>query len=64
MVNTDTMSKELIETLAFSEEDKAALARARKKAIAFDEDCLEITAEQALKFKRVNPRLDKMGKRA
>ncbi|MBD5458539.1 MAG: hypothetical protein HDR27_08220 [Lachnospiraceae bacterium] len=64
MVNTSNMTKEMLETLAFSEEEKAALDIARKKTIIFDEDCPEITSEQALKFRRVNPRLDKFGKRA
>ena len=39
MVNTNGMTKEMIESLAFSEEEKAALAEARKRPVVFDEDC-------------------------
>lgn len=64
MVNTEKMTIEIMQTLAFSEEEKAALAKAREKSIVFDKDCPEVTAQQARKFKRVNPRLDQLGKRA
>lgn len=64
MVNVDTMAKEMIAALAFSEEEKAALVEARKRPVVFDEDCPETTPERALKFKRVNPPRDRMGKRA
>ena len=64
MVNTNGMTKEMIESLAFSEDEKAALAEARKKPIVFDEDCPETTPERALKFRRVNPPRNRMGKRA
>lgn len=41
--------------LAFTEEERNELARARDLPIVFDEDCPETTPEQAVKFKRVNP---------
>lgn len=63
MVNTDKMTKELAEALGFSEDEKAALDKAREKTIFFDEDCPEITPEQALKFRRVNPRKGELEKR-
>ena len=64
MVNTNGMTKEMIESLAFSEDEKAALTEARKKPVVFDEDCPETTPERALKFRRVNPPRNQMGKRA
>lgn len=64
MVNTNEMTKEMIAALTFSEDEKALLAEARKKTIVFDEDCPETTPEQALRFKRVNPPRNKIGKRA
>lgn len=64
MVNTNGMTKEMIASLAFSEDEKAALAEARKKPVVFDEDCPETTPERALKFRRVNPPRNQMGKRA
>ena len=41
--------------LAFTEEERDELRRARTLPIVFDEDCPETTPEQAIKFKRVNP---------
>ena len=64
MVNTNGMTKEVIASLVFSEDEKAALAEARKKPVVFDEDCLETTPERALKFRRVNPSRNQMNKRA
>ncbi len=63
MVNTDKMTKELAEALGFSEDEKAALDKAREKTVFFDEDCPEITPEQALKFRRVNPRKSELEKK-
>lgn len=51
---TDTTSEKLHE-LAFSQEELDELERARTTPIVFDEDCPEVTPEQALKFRRVNP---------
>lgn len=64
MVNTDKMTAEIIEELAFSEEDFALLAKARNTPISFDEDCPKTTPERALKFRRVNPPWDGIGRRA
>lgn len=55
MVNTNGMSKEMKEELAFSKEELEELARAKSMPITFDEDCPETTPERAVKFKRVNP---------
>lgn len=49
------MSRELLEELAFSEEELEALKRAQALPITFDDDCPETTPERALLFKRVNP---------
>nr|WP_296487120.1 hypothetical protein [uncultured Acetatifactor sp.] len=64
MVNTDRMTAEMIKELAFSEEELKSLAKARDIPIVFDEDCPETTPERALKFRRVNPPRDHIGKRA
>lgn len=64
MVNTNGMTKEMIESLAFSEDEKAVLAEARKRPIVFDKDCPETTPEMALKFRRVNPPRSQVGKGA
>lgn len=64
MVNTDRVTAEMIKELAFSEEELEALAKARNTPIAFDKDCPETTPERALKFRRVNPPRDRIGKRA
>lgn len=58
------MTAEMIKELAFSEEELKSLAKARDIPIVFDEDCPETTPERALKFRRVNPPRDHIGKRA
>lgn len=50
----DTAAEKLHE-LAFSQEELDELERARAVPIVFDEDCPEVTPEQAVKFRRVNP---------
>ena len=55
MVNLDDFSCEALQELAFTEEELAQLERARSMPITFDEDCPEITPEQALRLHRVNP---------
>ena len=42
--------------LTFTAEDLQELERARNRPITFDEDCPEVTPEQAVRFRRVNPR--------
>ncbi|MCM1119550.1 MAG: hypothetical protein NC543_09345 [bacterium] len=64
MVNIDEMPQEMIASLAFSDDEKAALAAAGTRQIIFDEDCPETTPEQAVKYRRVNPPRNKIGKRA
>lgn len=51
MVNADKMTAEIIEELAFSEEDLALLAKARNTPISFDEDCPETVAISEIIFK-------------
>lgn len=64
MVNIDEMTQEMMESLAFSDNEKKELAAAREKPIVFDEECPETTPEQAVKFRRVNPPRNRIGKRA
>ena len=55
MVNAVDLTAEKINELAFTQEELDELERARSVPIVFDEDCPEITPEQAMKFRRVNP---------
>lgn len=55
MVNAADLTAEKIKELAFSQEELDELKRAKSMPIVFDEDCPEITPEQAMKFRRVNP---------
>ena len=55
MVNRGDFTKEQLAELAFTEEELRELENARKMPIVFDEDCPEVTPEQPVKFKRVNP---------
>lgn len=55
MVNTTDLTKEMRKDLAFSEEERKELERARSMPITFDEDCPETTPERAMRFRRVNP---------
>lgn len=55
MVNFEMFTEEQLKELAFTEEDRIQLAKARQMPITFDEDCPPTTPERALKFRRVNP---------
>ena len=55
MVNTNDLSTQMREELAFTKEELRELENARKMPITFDEDCPETTPERAIKFRRVNP---------
>lgn len=55
MANSDNMTRENMSELAFTQKELEELKRARAMPIVFDEDCPEITPEQAVKFRRVNP---------
>lgn len=55
MVNTTDMTQKERNELAFTQEQLKELERARTMPITFDEDCPEITPEQAVRFRRVNP---------
>jgi len=55
MVNMIELSEEMKKELAFSEEEKKELEKARTMPVTFDADCPETTPERALRFKRVNP---------
>lgn len=53
--NAADMTGEVINELAFTQEELKELERARTMPITFDEDCPETTPERAMKFRRVNP---------
>ena len=55
MVSKDDFTKEQLAELAFNEEELRELENARKMPIVSDEECPEVTPEQAVKFRRVNP---------
>lgn len=55
MANTADGTIKLIQELAFTEEERAELERAKMMPITFGEDCPETTPERALRFRRVNP---------
>lgn len=55
MVNMNNMTEELKQELAFTQEEREELEKARKMQISFDENCPETTPERAIKFRRVNP---------
>ena len=55
MVNVEMFTDEQLKELAFTEEERKQLAKAREMPITFDEDCPPTTPERALKFRRVNP---------
>lgn len=59
MVNMNNLSEDVRKSLAFTPEEIAQLEKARKMPITFDDDCPETTPELAIKFKRVNPHIDK-----
>lgn len=55
MVDIAKLTVEEIAELKFSEEEMKELEVARKKPIAFDEECPEVTPDMAPMFRRVNP---------
>lgn len=55
MANMNSITEEMKKELAFTEEELRELELARKMPITFDEDCPEISPQQAIKFRRVNP---------
>ena len=44
-----------IKEIVFTQDDMDELARLADSPITFDEDCPEVTPEQAIHFRRVNP---------
>ena len=53
MVNTINLKE--IKEIVFTQDDMDELARLEDRPITFDEDCPEVTPEQAIHFHRVNP---------
>ena len=48
---TDEQKRELI----FTPEERSQLEEAKKRPIEYDDDCPPVTAEKAVKVRRVNP---------
>jgi len=55
VVNTNLYTEAQLKELAFTEEEREQLSKARKMPITFDEECPPTTPERAIRFKRVNP---------
>lgn len=64
MVNVEMFTSEQLKELAFTDEERKQLAKARTMPITFDEDCPPTTPERALKFRRVNPPRQRVAKQA
>jgi hypothetical protein len=56
MVNTSKYTPQQLAELAFTEEERKQLAKAREMPITYDEDCPPVTPERAKNFRRANPR--------
>ena len=56
MVNISKFSPQQLAELAFSEEERQQLAKAREMPITYDEDCPPVTPERARNFRRANPK--------
>jgi hypothetical protein len=56
MVNISKYTPEQLAELAFTEEERRELAKARKMPIIYDEDCPPVTPERARSFRRANPK--------
>ena len=44
-----------IKEIVFTQDDLDELTRLENRPITFDDDCPEVTPEQAIRFRRVNP---------
>ena len=56
MVNISKYTPQQLAELAFTEEERQQLAKARTMPITYDEDCPPVTPERARNFRRANPR--------
>ena len=56
MVNISKYTPQQLTELAFTEEERQQLAKAREMPITYDEDCPPVTPERARNFRRANPR--------
>lgn len=54
MVNISELTPEQIKELAFTQEEREQLAKARSMPVTFDEDCPPVTPERAKNFRRAN----------
>ncbi len=56
MVNISKYTPQQLAELAFSEEERRQLAKAREMPITYDEDCPPVTPERARNLRRANPK--------
>lgn len=56
MVNISKLTPQELAELAFTEEEREQLKRAREMPITYDEDCPPVTPERAKNFRRSHPK--------
>lgn len=56
MVNTSKLTPQQLAELAFTDEEREQLRRAREMPITYDEDCPPVTPERAKNFRRARQR--------
>ncbi|MBP5165560.1 MAG: hypothetical protein ILP08_09100 [Lachnospiraceae bacterium] len=56
MVNISKFTPQQLAELAFSEEEREQLIKAREMPVTYDEDCPPVTPERARNFRRANPK--------
>lgn len=56
MVNTSKLTLQQLAELAFTDEEREQLKRAREMPITYDEDCPPVTPERAKNFRRARVR--------
>ena len=56
MVNISKFTPQELAELAFTEEEREELRKAREMPITYDVDCPPVTPERAKNFRRANPR--------
>ncbi len=56
MVNTSKLTPQQLAELAFTDEEREQLKKAREMPITYDEDCPPVTPERAKNFRRASQR--------
>ena len=56
MVNISNLTPQQLAELAFTDEEREQLQKAREIPITYDEDCPPVTPERARNFRRAHPK--------